>query len=68
MMAAHRYKVGQTLNFHPMRMGSPAAPRECKILRLLPVEGGTIQYRIKCDSEPFERVAKESELAPRTRE
>ena len=35
---------------------------EYTIVRLLPVEGGDLQYRIKCAAEPFERTARESDL------
>jgi hypothetical protein len=35
---------------------------ECRIVRVLPDEGGERQYRIKNDGEPHERVVKESEL------
>jgi hypothetical protein len=33
-------------------------------MRLMPCEGGDLLYRIKSVGETFERVAKESELAP----
>lgn len=62
-MAGHKFKVGQTVSFKPSRMGFPAANKECKIVRQLPIEDGNRLYRIKCSSESFERVVKESELA-----
>jgi hypothetical protein len=62
-MARHRFKVGQTVNFKPGRMSVPPSGREYKILRLMPIEGGDLLYRIKSIAETFERVAKESELA-----
>ena len=65
-MAAHKFKVGQLLEFSPGRMGFPAAARPCKILRLLPAEDGQLQYRIKCMAENFERVAKENSLSRRS--
>jgi hypothetical protein len=46
-------------------MGFPAASRECTVVRLLPVEGGSLKYRIKCDAEAFERVVTEAQLAGR---
>jgi hypothetical protein len=64
-MSSHRYKVGQTVDYKPGRMGFPAANRECTIVRLLPVEGGNHLYRIKCASEAFERVVREVQLAER---
>jgi hypothetical protein len=45
-----------------MHMGYLVGPQECKIMRLLPIEGGSHLYRIKCAVENFERVAKEGEL------
>jgi hypothetical protein len=57
-MSAHKFQVGQTLQFRPGRLGR----KECTIVRLLPVENGANLYRIKCMSENFERVAKEAEL------
>jgi hypothetical protein len=58
-MSSRKFKIGQTVTFRePHRQY-----RECKIIRLLPVEGGSYLYRIKCFAENFERVAKESELA-----
>jgi hypothetical protein len=63
-MARHRFKVGQAVNFTPGRLAVPASSREYKVLRLMPFEGGDLLYRIKSAAETFERVAKESELAP----
>jgi hypothetical protein len=40
--------------------------RQYEIIRLLPADGGELQYRVKSKSEVFERVAKESELARRS--
>jgi hypothetical protein len=33
-----------------------------KVTQLLPLEGDEFQYRIRSASEPYERVAKESQL------
>jgi hypothetical protein len=65
-MPNHKFKVGDTVDFKPGRTGFPAANRQCTIVRLLPAEGGTQLYRIKCAAEAFERVAREIELALRT--
>jgi hypothetical protein len=62
-MAEHKFKIGQFVNFSPGRMGFPASAQPCKIIKLLPAEDGQLQYRIKCPSETFERVAKESALS-----
>lgn len=61
-MSDYKFKIGQMVDFNPSRRGVPAAPREYKILRLLPYDGAERLYRIKTITEPFERVARESEL------
>ena len=60
-MARHKYKVGQSVTFSPPRMTYAANARQYTIVRLLPVEGGDLQYRIKCAAEPFERQAEAAE-------
>lgn len=62
-MAVHKFVVGQTLQFSAGRMGLQTASRKCKVLRLLPMEDGQPLYRIKCDAEMVERMAKESQLS-----
>jgi hypothetical protein len=64
-MARHKFKVGQSVTFSPPRMTYAAASRVYTIVRLLPSESGDCHYRIKSVSEPFERTARESELADR---
>jgi hypothetical protein len=68
MSSAPKFKTGQLVDFNPARATIPASIREYKILRMMPQDGGgERQYRIKTIAELFERVAKESELAPRQR-
>lgn len=62
---AHTYKVGQLVDFTPGRTGMPASAQKYEIVKQMPPEGGENQYRIKCKSETFERVARESELKRR---
>ena len=62
-MAVHKFKVGQSVRFSPKKMTMPAGPQVYTIVRVLPVEGGEHQYRIKSVYEAFERIAQESELA-----
>ena len=59
-MAAHRFKIGQMVIYHPSRRAIGAS--RFKILRLLPTDGQEFTYRIKSSEEDVERVAKESEL------
>ena len=63
-MENHKYKVGQTVNFTgPVRNNSPTG--EYEILRLMPSEGGELQYRIKSKHETYERVVGEEHLSTR---
>ena len=61
-MASHKYKVGQSLVFSPRRIGNRTANQSCKVVRLMPIENGECQYRIKCTGDTVERIAKESQL------
>jgi hypothetical protein len=61
-MARHTFKVGQLVDFSPVRPGVPTSGRQYQIVQALPAEGGEFLYRVKCKSEAFERIAKESEL------
>lgn len=60
-MLAHRFKVGQRVIFHSPRRS--VGPSVVTVLRLLPIEGQDLTYRIKSTEEGFERVATEHELA-----
>lgn len=65
-MALHRFKVGQQVEFNPSRSHLPTGGRRYEILRLLPSEQGEVSYRVKSKEEPYERIAKETELSRRT--
>lgn len=58
----HKFRVGQTVGFLPSRSSMRATGGDCKIVRLLPVEAGEFLYRVKCSTDAFERIARESEL------
>jgi hypothetical protein len=62
-MPAHKFKVGQSVRFTPGKMMPPAGGQAYKIVRVLPAEGGEYHYRIKSEYEPYERIARESELS-----
>jgi hypothetical protein len=62
-MLAHQYRVGQTVNFFPGRGIEHRSKGGYTIVRLLPVEGHTPQYRIKNDADGQERNVHEGELA-----
>ena len=59
---SHKFKIGQHVDFAPGRTSMVASAQRYEIIRQLPLEGGQYHYRIKCKTETFERVAKESEL------
>jgi hypothetical protein len=61
-MDNHKFKVGQTVNYTPQFIGTVNADAIFKITQLLPPEDDELQYRIRSASEPYERVAKESQL------
>ena len=61
-MASHKFKVGQSLIFSPRRIGNHGGTQLCKVLRLMPAEGGEAQDRIKCTYDNVERIAQESQL------
>ena len=58
----HKFKVGETVRFTSNVMRRFGATGRFLVVRLLPPEGGELQYRIKNAAEPHERVAKESQL------
>ncbi len=58
----HKYKVGQSVRYTSNAMRRFGANSSYKIVKLLPPEGDTQQYRIKSSSEAHERIAKENEL------
>ena len=60
-MSAHRFKLGQVVTYHPPK-GSRSISSIYKILRLLPLEGGQLKYRIKSTTDNCERVATEGQL------
>lgn len=63
LLADHKFKVGQTVDFSPSRGTMASMSRLYKIVKLLPPEEGQFLYRIKGSSEPFERIAGERDLS-----
>lgn len=61
-MSLHKFKVGQTVNYTTGFSGSVKADAVFKITQLMPAADDELQYRIRAASEPYERVAKESQL------
>jgi hypothetical protein len=58
-----QFQLGQSVRLRARLNygGSTAAP--VKIIRVMPDDGGEQQYRVKSESEAYERVVKESELS-----
>jgi len=54
--------VGQTVHYTAGAFGRSGASGSFKVVKQLPSEGDDYQYRIKSAGEPYERVAKESQL------
>lgn len=61
-MSDHKFRIGESLSFMPHRIGLGKSGNTCKVVRLLSTDGADPQYRIKCSTESFERVVRESEL------
>ena len=61
-MTKHKFSIGQTVRFSHNGYLSVASREDFKVTRLLPLDGSEWEYRIKCAGEPFERVARESQL------
>jgi hypothetical protein len=61
-LKGHKYLVGQTVHYTAGAFGRSGGSGSFKVVKLLPSEGEDYQYRIKSAGEPYERVAKESQL------
>jgi hypothetical protein len=61
--AFHKYSVGQKVSFLPGSDSRSDLRGSYTIVRLLPSQTRDWQYRVKCDHDPYERVALESQLA-----
>jgi hypothetical protein len=62
-MAGHKFSIGEVVDFVNARVALAATKESCEILRQLPTDGDDPQYRVKCASEGFERVVRESQLS-----
>jgi hypothetical protein len=64
-MLDHKFQVNQVVQFFPNRSVDHKAKGQYTIVRLLPMEGNTPQYRIKHKIDGHERMVQENELGPR---
>jgi hypothetical protein len=62
-MATHKYATGQNVRFSPHRHEDASARGVYTIVRPLPQEGNTPQYRIKAKVDGRERVVREDQLS-----
>jgi hypothetical protein len=63
-MSTHKFKLGQAVFLQPTVINRLAVRRTYEVIKQLPVQNdGQFEYRIRSASEPFERVAKESDLS-----
>ena len=62
-MATHLYSIGETVTLNPIMSFKRAEGYTVKAQ--LPPSGDTLQYRIKCSSEAFERVVFEHQISSR---
>jgi hypothetical protein len=62
-MEAHKFHVGQTVQFRTKPFYVSASLGAFEVTRQLPERDGEFEYRIKNVTEPHERVARESELS-----
>jgi len=62
-MSAHKFTVGQTVQFSPDKSQSSEGRGRFKIIRLLPEAAQVFQYRVKSVADGHERVVREDQLA-----
>ena len=61
---AHRYRIGEKLRMTGGGQSVQRAASLCKVVFLLPYEGrGALLYRVRSDTESFERIVAEADLA-----
>ncbi|HWN49629.1 MAG TPA: hypothetical protein VNO18_07350 [Xanthobacteraceae bacterium] len=58
----HKFRSGQVVHLSRSLTARSAPGGDYTVVRQLPVDGGEPQYRIKSVREPYERVAKESDM------
>ena len=61
-VAGHKYTVGETVQYTAGAYSRTRTSGSFQVVKLLPSEGDENLYRIKSEGEPYERVAKESQL------
>ncbi len=63
-VTTHKFRVGESVHLTAGIYVRGRVTSVYKVTQLLPSDGDEQQYRIKSDTEPHERVAKQSQLEP----
>ncbi len=58
-----KFKIGDELRFASGERRAATSGNRYRVVGFRPPEGGEPSYRIKCDLENHERIARESDLA-----
>lgn len=61
-MSEHKFRIGQAVEYFASRRFDRLAGGRYTIVRLLPIDGNTPQYRIKSALDGRERMVRESEI------
>lgn len=61
-MSEHKFRIGQAVEYFASRRFDRLAGGRYTIVRLLPIDGDTPQYRIKSALDGRERMVRESEI------
>jgi hypothetical protein len=64
LVAGHRFARGRIVRLRRSLALPNVAEGAYTILALLPERDGKLQYRIKSEREPYERVVQEDQLVP----
>lgn len=59
----HRFAAGDRLMMAPGGRDISRGASVCRVVSLLPHEGGPLRYRVRSDSESFERIVDEADLS-----
>jgi hypothetical protein len=67
LQPTHRYRIGERLRMSNGGRSISRVEAFCKVIATLPYEGhGSLLYRVRSDSEQFERVVAEADLSRKT--
>ena len=61
---AHRFHIGDRLSMANGGRTIARVASVCRVVSLLPDEGGPLRYRVRSENEGFERIVDESDLSP----